>query len=224
MSRRLNMVLSSIGKKELMALTGLGFVGFLIVHLAGNFTILGGPDAFNGYAEKLESLGPLILAAEAGMVAMAAVHVAVGLVLIYRNLMARGQGYAKKRGEGGQTLGSWSMRLTGPWILLFVVVHLLQFTFPHKFDAEADTLFAMVTTTFSGAPWAVFYVLSVVVLGFHVSHGFWSAFQTLGAAQGRSGLLRQLAIIVGIVLGLGFASLAMVVFFGQLPVLSQLQK
>ncbi|MCL2825117.1 MAG: succinate dehydrogenase cytochrome b subunit [Polyangiaceae bacterium] len=208
MNRRLEMVLSSIGKKEIMALTGLGFVGFLIVHLAGNFTLLWGKDAFDGYAEKLESLGPLIWAAEAGMVAMAAFHVATGLLLIYRNWVARGQRYAVKRFEGGQTWGSWSMRLTGPWILMFVVVHLLDFTLPHKLFGETDKLSQMVSTKFSNPVWAGFYIVSAIIVGLHMSHGIWSAFQSLGVSQSRKGLLRDAASVVGIIVGLGFTSLA----------------
>ena len=91
MVRRLDMVLSSIGKKELMALSGLGFIGFLVAHLAGNFTILSGAEALDGYAAKLEALGPLVWVAEAGMVTMALVHVLVGITLVVRNLQARGQ-------------------------------------------------------------------------------------------------------------------------------------
>ena len=215
MMRRLEMVLSSIGKKELMALTGLGFVGFLIVHLAGNFTLLWGAEAFDGYASTLESLGPLLSVAEWGMVGMAVVHVLTGLVLIYRNWIARGRGYAKKRVEGGRTFASWTMRLTGPWILVFVVLHLVHFTFPHKFIADSPNLSQMVAERLADPIWAVYYILSVAIVGFHISHGFWSAFQTLGAPIGGKGPFREFANVLGIAVGLGFACLAFFVLAGK---------
>ena len=208
MNRRLALLLSSIGKKELMALTGLGFVGFLLVHLAGNFTIFGGRGAFNGYAAKLESLGPLIWLAESGMVVMFAVHVTIGLLLIYRNWMARGRRYLVKRGEGGQTFASWSMRLTGPWIFGFVLVHLYQFTFQHKLVDTSTPLANLVLDKLANPYWLAYYVVTVAVLGFHASHGFWSALQTLGFGGGRRGVVRESANLIGIIFGVGFALLA----------------
>lgn len=210
---RLDMVLSSIGKKELMALTGLGFVGFLVVHLAGNFTMLSGAEAFDGYAEKLESLGPLILAAEAGMIVMLLLHVVFGISLVLRNLAARGQRYATKKGEGGRTLGSYTMWLTGPWILVFIGIHLAHFTLPHKLGEEGPPLSQMVAERLADPVWMGYYVLSVLLVGLHVSHGFWSAFQTLGTAPDRKGYLRDSAVLLGFVFGAGYALLAFFVFY-----------
>jgi succinate dehydrogenase cytochrome b subunit len=213
MSRRLDMVLSSIGKKELMALTGIGFVGFLVVHLAGNFTMLAGGEAFNAYAAKLESLGPLVLVAEGGMLLMAMLHVVFGFALILRNLQARGTRYASKKGEGGRTLGSWTMWLTGPWILVFIGLHLAHFTIEHKLMGNEAPLSQLVAERLADPIWAGYYILSVFVVGLHVSHGFWSAFQTLGAAPERKGHLRDAAILLGFVFGAGYGLLAFFVFY-----------
>jgi succinate dehydrogenase / fumarate reductase cytochrome b subunit len=212
MVRRLDMVLSSIGKKELMALSGLGFIGFLVAHLAGNFTILSGAEALDGYVAKLEALGPLVWVAEAGMVTMALVHVLVGITLVVRNLQARGQRYAMKKSEGGRTIGSRTMWLTGPWILVFVGIHLAQFTFPHKLTEEAPALSKLVAEQLSDPIWAGYYVVTMLILALHVSHGFWSAFQTLGAAPSRSGYLRDTAVLLAFVFGAGFSLLAFMVF------------
>ena len=85
---------TSIGKKVMMALTGLAFCGFLLAHLAGNLTLYGGREAFNGYAHHLHSLGPLLTAAELGLLALALVHVATGLLLYWQNFRARPERYA----------------------------------------------------------------------------------------------------------------------------------
>lgn len=213
MSRQLEMVLSSIGKKELMALTGLGFVGFLVVHLAGNFTMLAGGEAFNAYAAKLESLGPLVLLAEGGMVVMALMHVLFGFALILRNLQARGTRYDTKKWEGGKTLGSWTMWLTGPWILVFIGIHLAHFTIPHKLLGNELPLSQLVAERLADPIWAAYYVVSVALVGLHVSHGFWSAFQTLGASPERKGTLRDSAILLGFVFGAGYGLLAFFVYY-----------
>lgn len=212
MSRRLSMVLSSIGKKELMALTGLGFVGFLVVHLAGNLTIIKGAEAFNGYAEKLESLGPLVIAAEIGLTVMFLMHVVFGLALVFRNFQARGQRYAKKASEGGRSLGSWTMWITGPWILVFTGLHLAHFAIPHKLG-ETAPLSEMVTQRLADPVWMAYYVVSVLIVGLHVSHGFWSAFQTLGATPSRTGHLRDSAILLAFVFAAGYGLLAFFVFY-----------
>lgn len=213
MSRRLEMVLSSIGKKELMALTGLGFVGFLIVHMAGNYTMLAGAEAFNAYAEKLESLGPLILLAELGMIVMLALHVTFGLALVVRNLKARGTRYEVKKVEGGRTLGSWTMWLTGPWILVFIGLHLWHFTIPHKVLGNEAPLSQLVAEQLANPYWAAYYVASVVIVGLHVSHGFWSSFQTLGTAPARKGTLRDSSVLLGFVFAAGYGLLAFFVFY-----------
>jgi succinate dehydrogenase / fumarate reductase cytochrome b subunit len=207
------MVMSSIGKKELMALTGLGFVGFLLVHLAGNFTILKSAEAFDGYAEKLESLGPLILAAEAGMVVMALIHVALGVWLVLQNFAARGKRYTTKKWEGGRTLGSSTMWLTGPWILAFVGIHLAHFTIPHKFGEEQLPLSGLVADKLADPVWAIYYIVTMLLLGLHVSHGFWSAFQTLGTAPSRKGHFRDLAVLLGLTFSFGYGLLAFFVWF-----------
>ena len=97
---------SSVGKKLLMAVTGLFFCGFLTVHLVGNLTLYGGMETFNGYVEHLHALGPLIGAAEILMLAFALVHVLTGLTLAYRNYAARPVKYQVKKSGGGRTLGS----------------------------------------------------------------------------------------------------------------------
>lgn len=197
-----NTVGTSIGKKLFMALTGLGFIGFLAGHLAGNLTIYGGKDAFNSYAEHLHSLGPLLTVAELGLLTFAFVHVAVGLLLFYQNFKARPTRYAVKKCGGGRTLGSQTMPYTGILILLFVLFHLVNF---HFVDKTHTTIFEIVSNAFSNPLYVITYVAAMIIVAVHVSHGFWSAFQTIGANHPKYMSIIQVAgIAFSILVGVGF--------------------
>ena len=106
-------LLSSIGKKLMMAITGLCFCGFLAGHLAGNLTIYLGKDAFNSYAENLHSLGPIITLVELGLLFLAIVHILTGTTLFYQNFIARPVRYSVNKWAGGRTIGSATMPYTG---------------------------------------------------------------------------------------------------------------
>ncbi len=196
---------SSIGKKLMMAITGLSFCAFLAGHLAGNLTIYAGQDAFNSYAEHLHSLGPLITLAEIGLLVFAVVHIATGLTLFYENFKARGGRYEVNKKGGGRTIGSATMPYTGIFLAVFVVFHLLNFHFVDKSDT---TIAQIVSQTFQSPFWVVIYILAMIVAALHVSHGFWSAFQTLGANHPKyMPLITSCSIIFSLVVGVGFGLL-----------------
>lgn len=196
---------SSIGKKLMMAVTGLAFCGFLAGHLAGNLTIYAGNDAFNSYAEHLHSLGPLITAAELGLAVFAIIHILTGLILFYQNYTARGGRYAVNKKGGGRTIGSATMPYTGIFLLVFVIMHLLNF---HFVDKSGTTIAQIVTQTFQNPLWIIVYMLAMIVAAVHVSHGFWSAFQTIGANHSKyMPLIKTLSILFSLVVGLGFGLL-----------------
>ena len=121
---------SSVGKKLMMAVTGLFFCVFLVLHLAGNLTLYMGKDAFNSYAEHLHSLGPLLTLAEWGLLIFAVIHISTGLLLFYQNFKARPERYAVSKRAGGRTLGSATMPYTG-WRFSAAVCYLspAQFSF-----------------------------------------------------------------------------------------------
>lgn len=202
---------TSIGKKLLMALTGLGFIGFLAVHLGGNLTLYAGGDTFNAYAAHLHSLGVLVTVAEWGLLTLALVHVLTGLVLFYQNLTARPDRYAVNARAGGRTLGSATMPYTGVLILVFVIFHLSNFTFV---DKTGTTIFQIVDSAFSQPAYVLFYVLTMVVVAVHVSHGFWSAFQTLGANHPKyMPLVTAASVALAVVIGIGFGFIPVYVAF-----------
>ncbi len=200
---------SSVGKKLMMALTGLAFVGFLAAHLAGNLTIYGGKAAFNGYAEKLQSLGPLLHLLRAGLITFALVHVLTGLYLFLLNRKARPAGYRMHATAGGWTLSSRTMPYTGLVILAFIIFHLLHFTFV---DKTATTVFDMVTAAFNQPLYVLLYAVMMIVVALHVRHGFWSAFQTLGVNHPKyMPAVSAASIAAGVVVALGFGLLPLVI-------------
>jgi succinate dehydrogenase / fumarate reductase cytochrome b subunit len=196
---------SSIGKKLLMAITGLSFVGFLGAHLAGNLTLYKGGAAFNAYAEKLHALGPILTIFECGLLAFALIHVTFGSILFVQNLKARSVPYELDRRAGGRTLSSVTMPYTGLIILAFVIFHLINFTFA---DKTRRTIFEIVSSAFANPVYMAVYVFVMVVLIFHVQHGFWSAFQTLGANHPKyMPAIMALSIAVSLIFGFGFGLL-----------------
>ncbi len=202
---------SSIGKKMLMAITGLGFCGFLAGHLAGNLTIYGGKDAFNSYAEHLHALGPLVTLAEWGLLIFAIIHVITGTTLFYSNLKARPTRYAVDKRAGGRTLGSATMPYTGVIVLGFVVFHLLNF---HFVDKTNTTIFQIVASAFQNPIYVSIYLVAMVIVALHVSHGFWSAFQTIGANHPKyMPFIRTFSIVFAVIIGFGFGLLPIYISF-----------
>ena len=197
-----NTLKSSIGKKLMMAVTGLCFCSFLILHLAGNLILYSGRDAFNSYAEKLHSLGSIITMAEFGLLFFAIIHILIGATLFYQNLRARPIRYSINKWAGGRSIGSVTMPYTGFLLLIFVIIHLLNFHFIEKNDT---TIFQIVTDAFAKPGYIAMYVAAMIVVAIHVSHGFWSAFQTIGANHPKyMPVIRGLSIVFSIALGVGF--------------------
>lgn len=185
-----------------MAVTGLSFCGFLTVHLAGNLTLYAGADAFNNYARHLHSYGPLLSIAEMGLLLLALAHVLTGATLFYQNFKSRPVRYAVNHRAGGRTIGSATMPYTGFLLLIFVITHLFNF---HFVDKTNTTIFQIVSAAFSHPGYVTLYMLAMIVAAIHVSHGVWSAFQTIGANQAKyMPVIRIAGIMFSFVVGIGF--------------------
>ncbi len=196
---------SSVGKKMLMAATGLCLIAFLSVHLIGNLTAFAGAEAFNAYAAKLHSLEPLLTIFNIGLVTLGLIHIVVGIILFFENLKARPTSYKVYRNPGGRTVGSNTMPYTGVLILAFVIFHLLKFTFV---DKSVTPIFQLMSEAFANPLYVILYVAAMIVVALHVSHGFWSLFQTIGLNNSRyMPLLTRLGLIVTCFFGIGFACL-----------------
>lgn len=220
---------SSLGKKYLMAVSGLALVGFIVTHLLGNLQLYGDGTAFNAYAKGLHDLGPLLWVAEIGLLGVFLLHIAVALGLQRTNSKARGSRYkhAQKSKDGPSQMSvlSRNMIITGVVIFVFVVVHVLHMKFgafsPDAINNQMTTvdgeaaynLYARVVHAFQNPIWVVFYVGVMLFLGGHLRHGFWSAFQSLGALNHR---LEKPAILAGaivaVLLAAGFLGIPIFIF------------
>lgn len=194
---------SSIGKKIWVACAGLLLCGFLIAHLGGNLFLLVGEEAFNHYAESLEH-NPLILPAEIVLAALFLGHILISLHLKHKNRKARPVRYEVSSDKGARTWGSRTMTYSGIVLLAFLIVHIRTF----KFGEESRGLFQLVMTAFQNKAYALFYVLAMAALGLHLSHGFQSAFQTLGVNHPRyTPWIKKSGLAFALLIAGGFAIL-----------------
>ena len=220
MNRLLAMFRLSVGRKVLMAVTGVLLLGFLIVHLVGNLYVLQGQEALNTYAAWLKE-NPLLWPARIGLILVCVLHVWLGISLARRNRAARTLGY--RGGPSESRLSSRSMALTGLVILAFVVYHLLHFTFGYvlpeahaRVDAKGrHDVYSMVVTGFRN-PWIVAsYVVAMALLGVHLAHASQSLLQTLGIRYEHGNrLLRNFTLTVVAVITVGNLALPLFVFLG----------
>ncbi|CAK8724088.1 Succinate dehydrogenase subunit C [Candidatus Electronema halotolerans] len=174
--------LSLLGRKYLMALTGLLLTAFLLVHAAGNSLIFKSKTAFTLYAEHLHSLGPLLTAAEAFLLAVFLLHISTGLSLALANRTAKGRTYAVRRSATG--LRGWPSRImpfSGAAVLAFLILHLATVRFTGQALPPAEKIRLALTNPLSAAG----YALGLAALGLHISHGFWSLTQSLGLSHPR---------------------------------------
>jgi len=205
----INALKSSIGRKNVMAITGLLLALFLLTHLLGNSSAFLGREAFNAYAERLHSLGPLIPVFEAGLILVFLLHVYFGLSLYFENLEARPSRYEVGGTAGGKTLASRTMPYTGLLVLVFIFHHLARFYFgdsPSVSDLVRDNLSKPVT--------AGYYIFSLLALTLHTSHGFWSMFQTAGLNHPKYDvLIDRLTLAASIIIGTVFMMIPALALF-----------
>ena len=205
---------SSIGRKYVMAITGLSLTLFLLVHMAGNLTLYFGADAFNEYAHLIES-NPLLPLAEIGLFVLFVVHIVFAVFLTTKNKTSRTDKYRSELGMGAKSLASTTMWITGPLLLVFLLIHLWDFRISKEFiDPSEYDLAAMVIARFKSPIGFGIYSLSMVVLGFHMWHAFQSAFQTLGMAHPRyRGLIKLTGRGIAVLLVVGFGGIPCYLFF-----------
>ena len=175
---------TTIGKKVVMAVTGLMLYGFVIAHMVGNLQVFMGPEQLNGYAKKLHDLGPLLWAMRGGLLVAFVLHVVMVLQLYARTTAARPIGYRQKKNLT-TSYAALTIKFGGVALLLFVLYHLAHFTFPGVsmtagYQHSPTDVYANVVAGFK-VPWVTaIYVVAQVFLGMHLYHGAFSLFQTLG--------------------------------------------
>lgn len=220
---------STLGRKYLMSASGLALVLFVIVHLLGNLTLYAhSGDPFNAYAAKLESLGPLLYVAEIGLLAMILIHIVTAFQVTLHNKSARPIAYStvqSKKGPSKNNVTSRNMIATGFVLLVFLIIHIKQFKFGNDiadgYTASVNgvmvrDLYRLIVETFVQPLWTAFYVGCMFFLGFHLRHGYWSAFQSLGLINPRwSKPIYALGLILALTLAVGFLSIPIYIFITQ---------
>src|SRR5574338_157529 len=210
---------SSIGKKFMMAVTGSFLIIFLVVHLIGNITLFFGASAFNAYVSTLDVIKPLIRVIELVLLAAFILHIFNGFRLWLENKRARGVTYKINGSHENTDVFSRTMFLTGSIVFIFLVLHLATFFWRfnvHDPQGLADThlYFDIVTGFFQIWWYVILYIVAVFLLGFHLNHGFQSAFQTFGWNHKKYfPLVQKIGTLYAIIMALGFASMPIYFFF-----------
>ena len=210
---------SSIGKKLMMAVTGSFLLIFLIVHLIGNITLFFGPTAFNGYVSTLDVVKPLIRVIEVVLLAAFVLHIYNGFKLWLENKKAKGIKYQVNGSAENSDVFSRTMFLTGSIVFIFLVTHLGTFFWRFNVHdpmglANVHQYFDIVVYFFGIWWYVLLYIVAMVLLGFHLNHGFQSAFQTFGWNHKKYfSFIQKLGTVYAVIMAAGFASMPLYFFF-----------
>ena len=209
---------STVGKKYLMGISGLVWAGFVLAHMAGNLLIFVSHDAYNAYGHALTS-GKLIYIAEAVLVLALVTHVYTAISLTAANKAAKPTKYAvTASGKKKTSLASRTMAIQGSLILAFIILHLITFKYGTHYETTVDgvvmrDLAKLMEEVFQSAGYVVWYVIALILLGFHLSHGVGSSFQSLGLMEGTyRNVWKKLSYSYAVVVALGFIAQPLYLF------------
>ena len=194
---------SSLGKKIQIAFSGLLLCVFLLMHLMNNIALFAGPDVFNGMVGALESIKPLVRVLEVGLLLIFLMHIINALQLTWSNRQASLKQSTSLTQNETSTLNSRTMALSGSVILIFFIIHLryLWYTYQqHLFISENETYYDVILRNQWGylghTPTAIFYILAILFIGFHLKHGFQSGLKTFGVLpKSRWNILYRLSFL-----------------------------
>jgi succinate dehydrogenase / fumarate reductase cytochrome b subunit len=213
---------SQVGRKLLTGITGIGLIIFVVLHLIGNLKLFGSADAFNRYTYNLESLGWILYVLEIGLALAFILHAAVGISIWLKRRRAKPVKYNNFKSKGGPShinWSSWSAIFTGIVLLVFLVIHLINFKFGDTqtimiAGQQARDLKTLVIDTFQN-PWYTFgYTFVMILLGFHLADGFWSAVTSLGMKRYRfSDTFYVVSIIFAVLMAIGFLFIPLYIYF-----------
>jgi succinate dehydrogenase / fumarate reductase cytochrome b subunit len=209
---------TTVGKKAVMAVTGVVLAGFVVAHLLGNLQIFLGPDRFNGYAHALKSIPELLWAARIVLLVSVTLHIWSSVQLAVVKSEARPFGYVRSK-PIASSYASRTMYMSGPILAAFIIYHLLQFTFgvggtPYM---EADP-YGNVINGFRVPAVSLFYIIAMGLLCLHLRHGLSSIVQSLGLDHPRyTARLKAWAVIAATLIFFGFVSIPVAVLAGVIP-------
>jgi succinate dehydrogenase / fumarate reductase, cytochrome b subunit len=208
---------TTVGKKAIMAVTGVALFGFVVGHLAGNLQVFEGPEKINHYGALLKSLGALLWTTRIVLFVAVVLHIWSSFQLWILQREARPIKYVKKVNLHS-TYASRTMMWSGPIILAFVVFHLAQFTFGAVHPGapfDEHNVYNNVVLGFSVWPVSLFYIIAMTMLCYHLYHGLWSMFQSLGISHPvYTPWLRLFAKVFAILIAIGYVSIPVAVLTG----------
>ena len=209
---------SMVGKKVVMGVTGLIGTGFVILHSLGNLLIFQGSTALNSYSRFLKSSTELLWALRVTLIVAVILHVIAAVQLTQQSRSARPVGYVKHESQVA-TVASRTMRWGGVLILIFIVFHILHFTTGTIRPAGAfshEDVYANVVTSFRIWWVALFYVVTMIALGFHLFHGAWSSMRSIGVSPpSPRPLHRRISLAIALLVWAAFTAVPMAVFTGM---------
>ncbi|MDJ0901839.1 MAG: succinate dehydrogenase cytochrome b subunit [Xenococcus sp. MO_188.B8] len=220
-----NFFYSSVGKKLLTGITGLGLTLFVGVHMLGNLVLFASPDAYNQLAHFINSWGILLFLFEIFLLGIVIIHAWLGIVIRIKSERSRPIKYKmlKSAGEPSkQSLSSRSMIVTGLVLLVFLVFHLSSFKFGTYYSTSVNgvvmrDLAKLVIETFRNPVYTFGYLGVMILLGLHLRHGFWSAWQSLGLLSSTwSSVVYIIAFFLASLIAIGFLVLPLAIFFDLL--------
>jgi succinate dehydrogenase / fumarate reductase, cytochrome b subunit len=204
---------SPVGKKIITGITGLGLSLFVLVHMAGNLTLLVSSKTYNQLAHFIDSLGILLYAIELVLLGLTIFHVVIGISIRLNTFQARPVGYSQFKSAGDpskQSLSSRSMAITGIILLGFLVWHLATFKFGTHYTTvingvEMRNLSRLVIEKFHNPVYAFGYIGVMIMLAVHLRHGIWSAWQSIGLMNSKlSPAIYAIALLLAILIAIGF--------------------
>lgn len=205
---------SSVGQKLLVGLTGLFLCTFLIVHLSGNTLLFrnDGGAAFNQYSHFMATnLGIRIL--EVGLTLGFLLHIFFSLRVWWHNRSSRPEEYRRNKPSENSTLVSRTTIVTGSAVFIFLVVHLKSFFVPSRLTGDPRPMYDLVAEAFRSPLYDGFYLVALALLGFHLRHGFQSAFQTFGLRPGLRPIVDAIAILFWLIIPIGYATMPVYFLF-----------
>jgi len=207
---------SSIGKKVLMATTGILLSFFLVMHLIGNLTLFGGAEMFNSYVIKLSSMKPVVRFSEVILTLIFLAHIINGFNLTRKNKLAKPIGYELNT-NATSSFFSRNMGFSGSIVLIFLIIHLATFwrTFQQSHGVDLDYYHIVTASSigFGNPLITAIYIFAIILLGFHLQHGFQSAFQTFGVINSKyKSIINIIAFLFWFIIPVLFISIA--IYFG----------
>ena len=211
---------SSIGKKQIVAVSGLLLVGFIVFHLSANMLIFAGPEAYNYFPELMHSTGLGLRVMEAGLAAIFFTHIFFTFKLVRENRAARKQRYAVVTPKQKRSLATRLMPYTGTILLVFLILHIQDYVLADQMGQSAYVngkhlgLYGIVANSFLNPLRSIFYIIAMFAIGFHLAHGIQSVCQTLGLYdESLTPKIQKISTAIGIMVAILFSSVPIYFMF-----------